>query len=251
MKPALGYNQIDSVDSWQQLPKGESLLALECELVREKLRLCFGQHLVKLGGLSSQIDTSECLINHQINLINGTSRNSHSGVISELDELPFQESSVDAVLANHVLEFCPDPHQVLRELHRILIANGNLVLTIVNPVSMMSFARLWPFKSHKPFWKGRFFSVSRVKDWLNLLGFEVTEEAYCGYSTLLGNSKLTDKERTAAIFSSVLPKSGAVCILVAKKRQWPLTPIRPRVRYKTAFSPAVRSASLSRISNRP
>ena len=251
MKPALGYNWIEPLTSWQDIPNGELLRELENDMLRPNLKYCFGQHLLKVGCLTSEMDCSESLIPHQVSLAPSVTKLDNVGVAGEFDELPLAENAIDAVVINHVLEFSADPHQVLREAHRVLLPNGNLMLSVFNPISLLLLSRLWPIKSHKEFWRGRWFTIGRIKDWLNLLGFEVIEESYCCYSTMLAKKSQLQSSLAGRLFAGFLPKLGSVCIITAKKREWPLTPIRPRLRYKTVFHPAVRSASVSRIHTRP
>jgi len=248
MKPALGYNWIEPLTSWDDIPNGELLRDLENDLLRPNLKYCFGQHLLKVGSLSSEIDCTDSLIPHQINLTPTLNKEGNAGITAEFDELPLGENTIDAVLINHVLEFSADPHQVLREAHRVLLPNGNLMLSVFNPISLLLLSRLWPIRSNKHFWRGRWFTIGRIKDWLNLLGFEVVEESYCCYSTMLTKKSNLHTGKTARVLASTLPKLGSACIITAKKREWPLTPIRPRFRYKTVFHPAVRSAPASRTS---
>lgn len=244
MKPALGYRLIQAISFWHDLPNGEAIKAMEQEVITERLSMCFGNHLLKVGCLATAINTDKSLINHQINVANNVAIESKVGVVGEIDDLPFQSQSIDAALLNHVLEFSADPHQTLREVHRVLIPNGNLVLTLFNPLSFLLLGKIWPFKSKKSFWRCRLFTIARIKDWLHLLGFEVTDVKYLCYSSLLGAKKGEVENRFVRKFSKLVPKLGSICIITVKKREWPLTPIRPRVRYRTVFQPAVRTASM-------
>jgi len=246
MKPALGYNWIEPVVRWEDIPNGHLLKSLETNMLGPNLKYCFGHHLLKVGNLASELDCSASLINHQVNLAPTSMGYSSIGVQGEFDELPFQEHSIDAVVISHVLEFCPDPHQVLREAHRVLLPNGNLLLTVFNPISLLILSKIWPFKAKKAFWRGRWFTIGRIKDWLNLLGFEVIEENYGCYSALL-KTKAIDRGKMSQLLHQLAPKLGSVCVITAKKREWPLTPIRPRLRVKPVFNPAVRSASASKL----
>lgn len=246
MKPALGYHWIDPVKQWQDMPLGEQLLELESELIASRLKLCFGRHLLKLGELAAEVDTSGSLINHQIVLKTESGQGQGSEILGEVDDLPLASHSIDAVVSAHLLEYCADPHQVLREAHRVLMPNGNLILSVFNPLSPLIFGRLWPFKNNKVFWRGRWFTIGRIKDWLNLLGFEVTHEDYCAYSMLLSKKQNLKENKLGKVNQKLSPKLGSVCVITAKKREWPLTPIRPRLRYKTIFSPAVRGAQATK-----
>ena len=47
--------------------------------------------------------------------------------------LPFPAASLDLVLMPHTLEHSPDPHQTLREVERVLVPEGRVVITGFNP----------------------------------------------------------------------------------------------------------------------
>ena len=57
-------------------------------------------------------------------------------VICRYDELPFASQSIDLVALPHVLEFTDDPHEVLREVARVLMPEGRLIITGFNPLSL-------------------------------------------------------------------------------------------------------------------
>jgi SAM-dependent methyltransferase len=95
--------------------------------------------------------------------------------------LPFDSQSLDLVVMPHVLEFSAHPHQVLREAERVLRPEGRLVLSGFNPRSLWGLARL-VFGSERGYpWCGNFLNVSRVKDWMVLLGLEVAAGSMCCY----------------------------------------------------------------------
>ena len=248
MKPAVSYHLSSPLFGWEQVPSGAHLKQLENDLISQKLKLCFGHHLLKVGALAAELNCTESLIEHQINLLNQPLVNTPAGIIAEYDDLPLQNSSVDLVLLTHILEYSSDPHQVLREVHRVLHPNGNLVLSIFNPWSSLLVSRFWPFKAKSHFWQFRLFSVARVKDWLNLLGFEVTDIQYDAYSNLLSKTS-QGIGWWGKIKKRFFPISGAVCVITARKREWPLTPIRPRLRRKTRFSPAITTANKLKVND--
>jgi len=81
-----------------------------------------------------------------------------------------------------VLEFAAEPHAVLREVDRVMMPEGRLVILGFNPWSLWGLrSSLGPSRDVCP-WNGRFMSLLRVKDWLALLGFEVSAGRLVAYA---------------------------------------------------------------------
>jgi len=57
-------------------------------------------------------------------------------VLIRLEELPFASQSIDLLVLPHALEFADDPHHVLREVERVLMPEGQLVISGFNPISL-------------------------------------------------------------------------------------------------------------------
>mgnify|MGYP003624398641 CR=1 FL=1 len=141
------------------------------------------------------------------------------------ESLPFKCRAIDVLLLVHVIEFSSDPHQVLREAERVLVADGTLVLCCFNPWSLWGLRRLFSFKAPPP-WHGHFFSQTRIKDWLALLNFEVVATKRLVFQPPIRSEKwLTRALRIERIGKRLWPIFSGVTILVATKRTIPLTPI--------------------------
>lgn len=96
-------------------------------------------------------------------------------VVTRLEELPFPAQSLDLLVLPHALEFAEDPHQVLREVERVLIPEGHVVISGFNPHSLWAVRQRLGRALRRPFLPeaGQFLSLTRLKDWLKLLGFTV------------------------------------------------------------------------------
>lgn len=239
MKPALSRHIPATVPlRWTDFASGKALSQqLEAQFNLWWPRI-FGYHLLKVGDLSSALDTSACSIKHQIRL---ATQAELATVMADPDDLPFIEHAVDAVLLAHCLEYTQDPHHVIREAHRVLMPDGYLLLSGVNPVSLCGLLKLWPGLQHCLPWTGRFFSMARVKDWLHLLGFEVLYE-----QRLFCSSMLSEKNNLPAFklwAEHHLHYFGSAYVLVARKRTLPLTPIKPKWQLTNSFNPAVKGVS--------
>lgn len=227
MKPARITGHLTASSQWEQLPWGlRSKLALEQEL-RPWLSKVFGFHLLKIGNLSAAINTEECAISHQVNI---AQQGDNLQVQGSPLSLPFTEKSVDACLLAHTLNWCSDPHRLLREADRVLIDDGWLIISSYNPVSVLGAGKLVPFlRKHPPF-NSRMFSTIRLLDWLSLLNFEVIYHR--GFQVLPWH-KLGGK-----MLSTHLPALGTMQIIVARKRTLPLTlnPLKTRQKKKQIHS---------------
>lgn len=244
MKPALSFQAGPKPISWQQFPHGDYLQAEIEQKLLDWLPRMFGYHMLKLGNLSGELATSESPIKHQV-CVAEPSR--VTGVVADIDELPFYEHSIDACILSHCLEYHSDPHHILREAHRVLIPGGYIVLTGFNPLSLCGLAQLIPFSQQKLPWTGRFFTPSRVKDWLNLLGFEILIDERFIHSSLARGNRLSRFAAWQRFGKHYLKPMGSVYMLVARKRVAPLTPIKPKWHARPQFAP-VKEAGLRQTS---
>ena len=235
MKPALAFRQPYHPSSWYELPNGKLVLDAINQAVEPWLAKFFGYHLLKLGALSAQINTQSCSIKHQFTI---GQAGDEVNVIADIDDLPLLEHSVDVSLLSHALEFSVDPHHVLREASRVLIPNGYMVVTGYNPLSLAGLNRFIPLRRHHTPWTEHFFTPMRVKDWLNLMGFEILDDIRCLHSNLVGNvGHGAASQYWQSFATKYLNPFGSVYVIIAKKRVLPLTPIKPKWKMKPSFQP--------------
>lgn len=99
----------------------------------------------------------------------------------EFDALPFPNQSIDLVVLPHALELARDAHDTLREVERVLVPEGRVVITGFNPTSLWGLRQsAGRMRRHMGLGgglylpqAGDFIGYWRVRDWLRLLGFEV------------------------------------------------------------------------------
>ena len=96
-------------------------------------------------------------------------------------QLPFDTESIDLVTLPHTFDLAKSPHQLLREIHRILIPEGQIIISGFNPTSLWGIRQRWGRMTGNHFLPidAAFISLPRMKDWLTLLGFE-TSRGYIG-----------------------------------------------------------------------
>jgi len=141
---------------------------------------------------------------------------SFSSVAADPAFLPFGPEAFSTVVLPHVLERHKLPHQVLREAHRVLMPEGHIVLTGFSPNSFIGMQRWLRPRAVCP---GRYYSIGRVFDWLQLLGFEVVSHSMFHYAPVSKSKRL---RKTFSFFESAgdrwLPMTGGGYMISAKKR---------------------------------
>jgi SAM-dependent methyltransferase len=93
-------------------------------------------------------------------------------MISRPEELPIASQALDLIALPHALEFSPNPQMLVREVERVLRPEGRLLLAGFNPLSLWGLKRVVGARHGYP-WSGRFLHLTRIKDWLSLMGFEL------------------------------------------------------------------------------
>lgn len=154
------------------------------------------------------------------------------------EQLPFEAKSVGLVILPHVLEFSDYPHQILREIERILVPEGNLVLLGFNPLSLWGVVSL--FRRDRMPWNGRFSTLGRVRDWLALLNFEPTAGRMLYYKPPVQSERVRSRldflERAGDRW---WPLGAAVYVVVARKREIGVTPLLPQWKRERRLNPGL------------
>lgn len=146
--------------------------------------------------------------------------------LTDSGALPFPESSLDLVVLPHTLELGSDPHATLREVERVLVPEGRVVISGFNPVSLWGLGRR-RYRSpdmggvQPPYLPGTSESIGywRLRDWLRLLNFEVESARFGCYRPAFGSQKWLDHFHWMdAAGERWWPIFGAVYFLGAVKR---------------------------------
>ena len=103
--------------------------------------------------------------------------------IEHPEELPFETQSLDLVALPHALELASDPHQVLREVDRVLRPEGRLIVSGLNPISLWGARHVLPGGLLPGALRSSTHLIAppRLRDWLKLLGFEPERAQYGCY----------------------------------------------------------------------
>jgi len=152
-------------------------------------------------------------------------------LVTNAAALPFPAASLDLIVLPHTLELSADPHHVLREVERVLVPDGRVVISGFNPNSWWGWrqsggqwgARLNPLRRGQASLylpeAGDFIGTGRLRDWLRLLSFEVESDRFGCYRPAVRTEKWL--QRTAWMDRAGprwWPIFGAVYFVVAVKR---------------------------------
>ncbi len=158
---------IPGLDAWLQSAQGHYILDWEQRRLDACVTDIFGFNALQIG-----LPQCDFLRTNRVPLRQRAGDSGDVDLLCELTALPIASHSTDLVVLPHVLEFSDDPHQILREVERILIPEGQVIILGFNPYSLWGLQRRVDRSGNFP-WNGSYLSITRLRDWLKLLGFEV------------------------------------------------------------------------------
>ncbi len=255
-------SEIIGFTHWLQTPPGKYLLAWEQVQFDQAVSDIFGYHALQLG--FTELDALRAnRMPHQW-LAAADCHPADSGVltadappssrlraalVTDSGALPFPAASLDLVVLPHTLELSDDAHATLREVERVLVPEGKVVITGLNPAS------LWGMRQRRAHFYARFgrkdlflpeagdfIGYWRLRDWLRLLSFEVESARFGCYRPAMATEKwLSRFEWMDKTGKRWWPIFGAVYFLVAVKRVRAMRLLEPawKARKAPANAPAV------------
>ena len=223
-----------ALSSWWDCALGRALLAAESELLGEALEDVFGWELLQVGAWGSARELLASCRTRRQSLIAAAAFPGGADIIARPSLLPVIGDSIDAALLPHTLEFAPDPYAVLREVARVLVSEGQLLVLGFRPWSLWGMRARWSRSGFPPGMR-RVLSERLLREWLVLLGFEVVAERRYLYLSPWSRG-LYAGEGTGRMLRAGLtyPLPAGGFLLKARKRVYTLTPVRPRFREKPA-----------------
>lgn len=259
-------SQIIGLSAWLKTPPGAYLLAWERSRFEQAVSDIFGYHALQLGlpeidALStnrmphqwlsldnldelSNLNSAQVNLSHEAPVVQATPR--RVALLTHSAALPFPANSLDLIVMPHTLELSPDPHATLREVERVLVPEGRVVISGLNPAS------LWGLRQRRARLARRlglgelylpqdadFIGHWRLRDWLRLLSFEVESAQFGCYRPALNSERWLGRfawmDRAG---SRWWPIFGAVYFLVATKRVRGMRLLEPAWKARPARAPA-------------
>lgn len=177
-------------------------------------------------------------------------------ILTNYEALPFASASLDLLVLPHTLELSYDPHATLREVERVLVPEGRVVICGFNPNSLWGISK----SCQRGFSEvGDFIGQRRLRDWLQLLSFEMESTSFGCYRPAVKTERWLQRwawmDQTGVRWWPIL---GAVYGMVAVKRvqgmrlmspAWKKTAPRRAVAVTSASSSANNTAVHSAVSH--
>jgi SAM-dependent methyltransferase len=262
-------DQIIGLHHWFESPPGRYLLAWEQARFDEAVADIFGYHSLQLGmplldGLRTNRMPHQWLALGQ-EAVQGSIAFLETGngdgplqrravdLLAEAVALPFPEASLDLLVLPHTLELSIDPHAALREVERVLVPEGRVVISGLNPASLWGL-RQWRARLYQRLGKGtlylpdvgEFIGYRRLRDWLRLLSFEVESARFGCYRPAVRSAQWLERcSLMDPLGEKWWPIFGAAYFVVAVKRVHGMRLLEPAWRANRQ-----RSAATVPIANR-
>ncbi len=257
--------KLTGLTEWFQTPPGQYLLGWEQTQFDLAVADLFGYNAMQLGLPELQTLQANRMPHRWLALpeelqsavsqaaqadgSTGSPQHLRVALVTDAAALPFPAATLDLVVLPHTLELSADPHQVLREVERVLVPEGRVVISGFNPGS------LWGLRQGRARLSGRvgllgepdlflpdageFIGPWRLRDWLQLLSFEVESDRFGCYRPAFKTDKWLQRsawmDRAGARW---WPIFGAVYFVVAVKRVRGMRLLGPAWKPRRAASPA-------------
>lgn len=167
---------------WFETPLGAYLLASEQAYFDREVADVFGFNALQLGLARQDFLRANRMPFHcRLGPLGGGEGRGGVRAYSDFQALPILSGSADLLLLPHVLEFSDSPHQVLREVVRVLRPEGHVIVSGFNPWSLWGGRQAFDRRREQVPWNGQFINLPRLKDWMALLGIEIAAGRMCCY----------------------------------------------------------------------
>ena len=239
MDKAGSEKSIIALEGWLQTPAGVYMRAWEQTCLDNLTADIFGFNAVQIG--MPEIDALAASRMPYKLLADRKTRSARTVDLTlDYTELPFASQSVDLVVLPHVLEFSTDPHQVLREVERVLIPEGQVIICGFNPASLWGARHVLRRVGGTSFLPRteELISMPRMKDWLKLLNMSASQSHFGCYAPACRTEKWLDRYAFMDNAGSRWwPYFGGVYIIQAVKRVKGMRLIGPAWTRKAAAAP--------------
>lgn len=248
-------DQIIGTQNWWHTPLGRYMLSWEQTCYDDAVADIFGFHSLQIGlfplqGLRNNrtphrwlaLDSADQLAQWQQSDredVKGFAQPLHNqdsarasalgaavtaSLLCDAHALPYGPDTLDLVLLPHTLELSADPHAVLREVVRVMVPEGRVLISGINPASlwgMHTWSRRIPgLQRPLPMPDDHnLIGYGRLRDWLKLLGLELQSVSFgCFRPAMHSDAWLARWEWMDRLGPTAWPVLGGVYFVEAVKK---------------------------------
>jgi SAM-dependent methyltransferase len=227
---ALKYNGgRSSFSGWLSTPQGAYVLQWELAQFDSAVDDVFGFRAVQIG-----LPEVDFLRQNRIPYRFTLALEHGASLAADPLQLPLASQSVDLVVLPHVLEAHHNPHDVLREVERVLMPEGQVVISGFNTVSLWRVRQAFGRRHGAP-WDAKFIGLLRLREWLRVLGFELNGGKFGCYAPPFREAKWLERfafmDKAGARW---WPVTGGVYVVRAVKRVHGMRVVTPAWRQERA-----------------
>ena len=219
-----------SLSEWLGTPQGAYVLDWERSQFDSAVEDVFGFRAAQVG-----LPETDFLRQNRIQFRFTLALEPGAALAADPLQLPLAAQSVDLLILPHVLEFHLHPLEVLREAERVLMPEGQVVISAFNPASLWRLRQLFTWNRAGPPWEARYIGLFRLREWLRALGFELNGGQFGCYAPPFRNPRWLERfafmEKAGARW---WPVTGGVYVVRAVKRVTGMRVITPAWRQERA-----------------
>lgn len=210
------------VTEWLTTPTGRYLYRQESAVSHSEIFKLPGYRALQLGVSPTHSLLEDLLQQHKFIIAPVTGGD--AACIGDFEYLPLPSNAIDVVLLHHALDFSLEPHKLLTEVARVVIPGGHIIIIVFDPLSLFGITKwLAGLLSSQPVWRHHSLRMTRVVDWLQLLGFQIVDKQRGGQFKIPG--KVWGDQPVSVIeWVKKYISSRAFYVVVARKQVVPLLP---------------------------
>lgn len=152
--------------------------------------------------------------------------------------LPLADACMDLLILPHTLELSPDPHATLREVARVLVPEGKVLIFGLNPWSLWGAQHALERPADDAANATRGIAYLRLRDWLRLMELEVEAVDFGAFTPHVQQPRWQQRwDWMNRVGAKTWPILGAVYCVVAIKRVQGMRLLEPGWRTRRANAP--------------
>lgn len=206
---------MDMLYPWLMPKENSALLDFESKFIHHFSRQIKLSQSMLIGQPCQAELISECQAEHRYLLCNSIPNvhiNQVAFCLSNFDELPLNEDSIDLLILAHCLEQHEHPYELLLECAKTVAPEGYLIIFSLNAHSTMH------LKHKKNTEIKHWLSPKQTRQWLNNLSYEIlSSENFLSPCTMLTQANML-KKTADRILRVTLPILCNAHVIIAKKK---------------------------------